>query len=145
VLVLSIPPLRNRKDDVPLLAERFLEDLRPKIGRALGKISDEALAALVDHSWPGNVRELRNAIERAAILGRGPDIALDDLPDQLRKKASRTDSDKRVSLPLPLGELERLDVIAALEAAEGNKSKAARILGVDRATLYARLKAYALE
>jgi DNA-binding NtrC family response regulator len=145
VLVLSIPSLRERKEDIALLAERFLEDLRPKIGRAIGKISAEALAALVDHPWPGNVRELRNAIERAAILGRGPNIALDDLPDQLRKKPARGDSDKRVSLPLPLGELERLDVIAALESAEGNKSKAARILGVDRATLYARLKAYELE
>lgn len=144
VLVLELPPLRARPGDVELIARRFVEEAAHRARREVPGIAPGVLECLRRYEWPGNVRELRNAIERAVVLGRGPTIAEVDLPAEIRA-ASSGNAPGKLTLPLPLAELVRLDVIAALEAAAGNKSKAARILGIDRATLYARLKDYGLE
>jgi len=156
VLVTVLPPLRERPDDAEPLARRFLDRLRGRAGRPVEGFSPRALEVLRRYSWPGNVRELRNAIERAVILGRTPLIEPDDLPaDVVAGAAARVEAPastpppadtlaviETVSLPAPLAELERRAVLAAMRATGGNKTQAARLLGVDRVTLYSRLRAY---
>jgi DNA-binding NtrC family response regulator len=152
VLVQVLPALRERREDIEPLARRFLDRLRGRAGRAIDDFSPRALEALRRHSWPGNVRELRNAVERAVILGRTPTIEPEDLtPDVLGGASVAPEVAPEVAgvaetvvLPAPLAEVERRAVLAALRATGGNKTQAARLLGVDRVTLYARLKAYGM-
>ncbi len=159
VLVTTLPPLRDRPEDVEPLARRFLDRLRGRAGRPVEDFSPRALAALRRHVWPGNIRELRNAVERAVILGRTPLIEPEDLPldvvagalarvDALASTsapAAVPDGAETIALPAPLAELERRAVAAAMRATGGNKTAAARLLGIDRVTLYSRLKAYAAD
>jgi DNA-binding NtrC family response regulator len=150
VLVQPLPPLRERREDVEPLARRFLDRLRGRAGRPVEDFSPRALDALRAHAWPGNVRELRNAVERAVILGRTPLIEPADLPLDVTAAGAAgaagpdrsTDALDTLSLPAPLAEVERRAVLAAMRATAGNKTQAARLLGVDRVTLYSRLKQY---
>ncbi|MEZ6185673.1 MAG: sigma 54-interacting transcriptional regulator [Planctomycetota bacterium] len=135
VVEVTLPPLRERRGDALVLASRFLAELS---GGRLRGFEPEAAAALEAYAFPGNVRELRNAVEHAAIFAQGEQVALVDLPQRLQGSA-----------PAPLGadgafptlrEVEAAHVARALSEAEGNKTLAAKLLGIDRATLYARLK-----
>ncbi|MEZ4404567.1 MAG: sigma 54-interacting transcriptional regulator [Kofleriaceae bacterium] len=165
-----VPSLRERADDIPLLAEHFLVRMRQQIGRRVRGFRPDALAALAAHSWPGNVRELRNAIERAVVLGRSEWIEAGDLPPNLTARAQRRSAptpplgSMAVAPPLAalptigpppaapppaeapaarsLRELEKDGIIAALAATGGNKAQAAAILEIDRSTLYKKLKDY---
>jgi two-component system response regulator HydG len=141
VLVVALPPLRDRRDDIEAIALYFLEASAGRGRREVVGIAPQAKELLLRYAWPGNVRELRNVIERAVVFGSGPLVRTDDLPPEIRGHPAAA-AEPGLSLPMPLGELERLDVEAALAAAGGNKSKAARILGIDRPTLYAKLKSY---
>jgi len=153
VFEIHIPPLRERPEDVPALAEAFLEELGQTMDRPAAGISRDAHEFLLSYPWPGNVRELRNAIERAILLCDGGLITRDHLPAPVaRPEAARAAAPPALldpAAPLPAGGLdleavERSLVERALRDAKGNKSKAARLLGLSRAQLYSRLEKYSL-
>ena len=130
---IRLPALRERREDLPLLVRAFLADLRAVTGKAVAAISDEAMAAVMDHGWPGNVRELRNALEFAMIRARGSLLGLEDLPPELLELNAATDPDQ-----LAADEAGRIQ--SALRRARGNRTRAAAILGISRATLYRKLR-----
>ena len=136
VIPITIPPLRYRKEDIPVLIRHFIRTF--SAGKKLARtISDRALAALTEYDWPGNVRELENCIEQVVALSTSPLIDVDDLPVRItRKEASQ------VSLPRAksLRDLEREAILAALRETEGNRRQAARLLGIAESTLYLKLK-----
>jgi two-component system response regulator HydG len=149
VIPIEVPPLRARGDDVALLARRFAVVYADKHRKPMASLTPEALDLLRTHSWPGNVRELQNAIERAVALTDRDEIGPDDLHDSLRSAAPTLvlaspslPSDPGADTLLPLAEIERRHVLRVLEAVDGNKRTAARILGLDRRTLYRRLEQY---
>jgi transcriptional regulator with PAS, ATPase and Fis domain len=129
VVPVSIPPLRERRNDIPLLAFHFLK-LAAEQGRASAQLSKEALSLMMDYSWPGNVRELQNAIHFALVKSRGRNIEAEHLPMEIRQM------DCRPVKPGPKSLLSPESVEAAIKTAGGNRSKAAKLLGVGRATLY---------
>ncbi len=140
VISIQLPPLRDRKEDVPLLVERFLELLAVELGKPLTGVSAEALAALMAHAWPGNVRELRNVLERGAVVAQGSVIQLADLG--LKPTAAASAGGKTV--PPSLDEVERRHVVEVLSFTGGNVTQAARILRIDRVTLYNKMRRYQL-
>jgi DNA-binding NtrC family response regulator len=139
VVQIKLPPLRERKSDIPILVNSFLE----KYCEANGKvrtISEDAMSRLMAYDWPGNVRELENAIERAVALGSGPTLHVGDLPTNLHHSSGeRLPQNDEV---LPLDELERRAILGALREAGGDKLIAARLLGIGKTTLYRKLKQY---
>jgi DNA-binding NtrC family response regulator len=141
VLNLRIPPLRERRQDVPLLVGAFLERLSRASGRMFD-ISDDALRALTAYDWPGNVRELENCIERCCAMNSGPVIHHSDLPDCifLRKEQGEGQSAERI---VPVADLERQAILGAIAQLNGDKLTAARLLGIGKTTLYRKLKDYA--
>jgi len=139
VVQIKLPPLRERKGDIPLLVNSFLEKFSDENGDSR-KISEDAMARLIAYDWPGNVRELENAIERAVALGSGPILHAGDLPTNLQQGAP-----ERLHQPdelVPLDELERRAILRALREADGDKLAAARLLGIGKTTLYRKLKKY---
>jgi DNA-binding NtrC family response regulator len=140
VIQTQLPPLRERRDDIPLLAHHFLRTLGERVARRASQIAPAALEVLCRYRWPGNVRELRNVIERALVLGDGPVIELDDLPPELLHAAPPSTAADPNLVVRPLAELEREAILAALAATAGNKARAAALLGIDRTTLYRKLK-----
>ncbi len=131
----NLPPLRTRRGDIPLLVNRFIERARAATGKDVRGITDNCLAALVAHSWPGNVRELRSAIDFGAMRSKTNAVDARDLPPELRDAASAGPATR--SVLLPEDDVERIK--AALAEVEGNRTKAARLLGISRATFYRRL------
>jgi DNA-binding NtrC family response regulator len=173
VIHVEVPPLRERLDDVPVLAEHFLARFRHQAGRRITGFAPDALAAMTRYAWPGNVRELRNAVERAIVLGDREQIQAGDLPPQVLAQTIAP-AKPRTSTPTPplgsatiaeaiavpqvvidvppraaaarsLRELEKEGILAALAATNGNKAQAAAILEIDRSTLYKKLKDYEIE
>jgi DNA-binding NtrC family response regulator len=145
VVALRVPPLRERSEDLPLLAAHALRRSRDAGARAT-TISEEALALLAQYDWPGNVRELENTIEHAALYARGAAITPEDLPEKIRKH-NRSDSPKPESMfeDLPsLEELERRYLIHVLHNVGGSRTRAAEVLGIDRRTLYRMADRYAI-
>ncbi len=140
VIELRIPPLRERRDDIPLLAEAFLKKCAEASHKTLRAVSETALALMVDYAWPGNVRELENAIERAVTLARGEKIGPEDLPPAMQEaRGDRRVIDESAEHTLPLHEMEREYILRILEKTGGNKYQAAQVLGIDRKTLYRKL------
>jgi len=138
VFTIEIPPLRERREDIPLLARHFVERFARQTDKRITGISAEAMDLLVAYDWPGNVRELSNAIERAIVVGTAPTIRPDDLP--LRSpRALGTAGD------VSLAELERRHIADVLDRTAWNISRTAEILEVDRATVYNKIKKYGLE
>src|SRR4029077_2933525 len=144
-VTLSIPALRDRTEDILLLADHFLERFSTQHQRNIRSIKPEAAKALLRYRWPGNVRELEHVIERAVIVAEGTDVTLDDLPPTIRD-AERLPSQSGFVIPPhhTLEEIEKLAILQTLERTRGNKRKAASILGVYRPTLYNKLKKYNL-
>jgi DNA-binding NtrC family response regulator len=140
VITLHMPPLRERRADIPLLAEGFLQRATVETGRRL-HFADAALTRLAAYDWPGNVRELQSTIEYAALHARESEVAIVDLPaklqtEELRQAAARLPLTALYADLITLDELERRYLIHVLEAVGGNRSRAAEILGIDRRTLY---------
>jgi DNA-binding NtrC family response regulator len=142
VVTLQVPPLRERRSDIPLLAERFLHTASESVGRRL-HFNDAALVLLAAYDWPGNVRELENTVERAALRARGTEVEPEDLPPKMQTGDTRSRAvNARTALQnlyadLPsLDELERRYLLHVLEAVAGNRTRAAEILHIDRRTLY---------
>jgi two-component system response regulator HydG len=144
VIQMALPPLRARGNDVLLIAQSFIETFAKQAGKAVVGLSPEAAERLSTYAWPGNVRELRNAIERAVALTRHESITVDDLPERIRAyKVSHVlvashDPEELVNL----AEVEKRYIARVLGAVGGNKSTAAKILGIDRTTLYKKLQQY---
>ncbi|MFZ0978162.1 MAG: sigma-54 dependent transcriptional regulator [Candidatus Acidiferrales bacterium] len=141
VVQIKLPPLRERKSDIPLLVNAFLEKFSEAGG--MRAISEEAMARLIAYAWPGNIRELENAIERAVALGSGPILHVRDLPSGLHYAAA--DRMPQADELMPLEELERRAILRALREAGGDKLAAARLLGIGKTTLYRKLKQYETE
>lgn len=145
VIALHLPTLRQRADDIPLLAEHFLEriaDLRKEPQKVL---SSDTLDALVSYTWPGNVRELENALERAVILTPGGEISPSSLPERVTARVSEPLVADRVPSNPTLEAVERAYIMWVLQSESGNKSRAADALGIDPSTLYRKLSRYGLE
>jgi DNA-binding NtrC family response regulator len=142
VVTIHLPPLRDRREDVPLLARHFIERTAHELGREVGDISDEALALLLEHDWPGNVRELENAIERAMITCKTPVLTEQDFGFLVQMRRDR--ASWAVPPSMTLDELEKRAIAATLERTGGNIKESAAILGIDRSTLYDRIKRYNL-
>jgi DNA-binding NtrC family response regulator len=139
VVQIHIPPLRERPEDVPVLAEHFLARFAQSMSRRPMRFSPEAMDALAAYAWPGNVRELQNAIERAVVIGRGEVVRAADLPLRV------TQGQAAGSAPGSLAEAERAHVLSVLEANGWNITRAARVLDVDRVTLYNKIRKYELK
>jgi transcriptional regulator with GAF, ATPase, and Fis domain len=158
VFPISLPPLRERIEDIHLLVYHFLESYKERSGRFVSGISKEAMRALVNYDWPGNVRELENAIERAIIIASGRQIELDDLPASVARSADEASAHARqeraaaaadgraiglaIELPSAMDEIERKVIEATLDYTQGDKSRAARLLNIGRKTLYRKLEQY---
>ena len=139
VVQIKLPPLRDRKADIPLLANAFLEKFCDS-ARPIHTISEDAMRRIMAYDWPGNIRELENAIERAVALGSGPILHVGDLPSNLQYIAAEkhSDGDELVQLDV----LERRAIFRALQETSGDKLAAARLLGIGKTTLYRKLKQY---
>jgi two-component system response regulator HydG len=142
VVTLNLPPLRERGEDIPLLATNFLRRFAEKNDKRIKGYTPEAMDRLLKHSWPGNVRELENAVERAVVLALGEYIGERDLPPQLSGAGGEYGRPDGGFANITLEELERLAILDAMDAAGGNKSEAARRLGITRKTLHAKMTKY---
>jgi DNA-binding NtrC family response regulator len=139
VIPIVVPPLRQRREDIPLLVEHFVERLAVEMKRRIDGVSAEAMSALMAHDWPGNVRELRNVLERGAVVATGPVIQLADLG-----LPSKAETAPRPGTLASLEEVEKRHVAAVLAHTGGNVSQSARILGIDRVTLYNKMRKYGI-
>ena len=143
VIRIELPTLRHRSEDIPLLVKHFIEKFADNAKRNVEGIQDEALAALRSYDWPGNIRELEHTIERAVLLGKGALIGVEDLPAHLvARSESAVVLAQALAKQSTLRDLEREYIGKVLETTHGNKTEAARILGVDRTTLYRKLEEY---
>ena len=140
VFSIEIPPLRQRPEDIPLLAEHFLERFTRAMNRPPMRFSEEAMAALSQHTWRGNVRELQNAVERAVVIGTPPIVEATDLPVRVREGATLQVAGSR-----SLEALERAHIASVLAETDWNVSQAARVLEIDRGTLYNKIHRFELE
>jgi DNA-binding NtrC family response regulator len=138
VVNINVPPLRERKDDIPLMAASFLKEIAAENSKTIEGIHEKAYARLYAYDWPGNIRELRNCIESAVVMCRKPVIAVDDLPPALQ---SYSDDEGWVKVPLDcsLEEAEKIIIKAAIGFHKGNKTKAAEVLGIGRKTLHRKI------
>ncbi len=143
VIHVEIPPLRARGTDVLLLAQHFLDRCARQAGKAVRTLSPPAADRIVGYHWPGNVRELQNCIEHAVAFARYEHLVVSDLPKRIQQTRSRASAAHDDSRLLPLDEVERRHILRVLDSAGGNRTLAARTLGVDRKTLYRRLARYA--
>jgi DNA-binding NtrC family response regulator len=134
VIVIRVPPLRERSADIPLLVEQFLQNACARAGRSVA-LTPPAVDALVAYAWPGNVRELENTVERLVLFSRGSEVNATDLPPAFQGAAPGVADRLFVDLP-PLDEVERRYLVHVLDAVGGNRTRAAEVLGIDRRTLY---------
>jgi transcriptional regulator with PAS, ATPase and Fis domain len=140
VFSILVPPLRERKSDIPLIANYFVKKYAQIMGKLITAISSEAMDALIRYDWPGNIRELENAIERAMVVGQPPCIKPEHLPFQL------TNNNKKKTVGSgTLAAIEREHIAAVLDENHWNISRSAEILAIDRVTLYNKIAKYGLQ
>jgi len=147
VIPIHVPPLRDRREDVPLLVNFFVERFNKELGKQVKPVGREAMEMMVAYDWPGNVRELKNVIERAMLLDAEDEILVDHLPQELRGARDSVGVSASASLlgsffPMTLREMEKIQIEKTLEQTSGNKSKAALLLGISRQTLREKLKTF---
>ncbi|HEV8421838.1 MAG TPA: sigma-54 dependent transcriptional regulator [Chthoniobacterales bacterium] len=147
---IELPPLRERKADIPPLVASFLKSFARQLGKPEPSISPEAFQKLLDYGWPGNVRELQNAIEYAVVLARQGQITVKELPAEVRlpvalQKSERTANHHDPGAVRSLNEMERSAILDALAKCHGNKKKAAALLGIQRPTLYNKMRRYEIQ
>jgi transcriptional regulator with PAS, ATPase and Fis domain len=145
---IEVPPLRKRREDIPPLIAQFVRQFSQQLGKPEPDVSPDAFQKLLDYSWPGNVRELQNAIEYAVVLAREGVIGVKELPAEIQLPPALQQAELG-GLPRKgvqtLDDLERNAILQALAECHGNKKKAAELLGIQRPTLYNKLKRYAIE
>jgi len=144
VIPIEVPPLRERRDDIPLLVDHFIAVFSAENGKRLKTISGEALAYFLGYDWPGNVRELRNMVERLVIMTTGDVIGPDDLPAPLRPKDAVSGAEPQRSLKDARDGFERAYILAELRANDWNMTRTADRLGIERSHLYRKIKAYGI-
>ncbi len=147
VVTLNVPLLRERKEDIPLLAQHFLSTFAEKNRKQIKGFTPQAMDQLLKYDWPGNVRELMNAVERAVVLSRSEYLDEQDLPLVIKDALSdeeKSPSRDAVPADLPLEDVEKATILKTLESTDGNKSEAARRLGITRKTLHKKLKKYGM-
>jgi DNA-binding NtrC family response regulator len=142
VIAMQLPPLRERRDDIPLLAEAFLQRVAQERALPPLRLAPEALDAIMAYDWPGNVRELENALEHAAILAHGEEIAPDCLPERITARRAEPLVGEKAHDNPTLEHIERAYIMWVLQNEGGNKSRAAQVLGIDPSTLYRKLSRY---
>ncbi|MBW2312451.1 MAG: sigma-54-dependent Fis family transcriptional regulator [Deltaproteobacteria bacterium] len=144
VVTIAMPPLHERREDIPLLAQHFLEQFSETNRKQIKGFTPQAMDRLLRHAWPGNVRELMNAIERAVVLARAEYLDEDEFPLIPRETGPEGEIslEGAASIEMPLDEMEKATILRMLEHTNGNKSEAARRLGITRRTLHKKLKAY---
>jgi two-component system response regulator HydG len=145
VIAIHLPPLRQRLDDIPLLAEAFLKAAGEQRGEQVKRLSVDALELMSDYAWPGNVRELENALERAVILCPGPVIGLTALPERLAERRAEPLVAERPAQNPTLETIERAYIVWVLQSEQGNKTRAAETLGIDPSTLHRKLARYGVD
>ena len=148
VVPLRLPPLRERREDIPILAQHFVDKLGPRTNPRVRAVSDAALGRLMAYHWPGNVRELENAVEQALVFAEGAEIGVGALPAFLQGAAAadedRLDVPRQLSLPDILDDLERQLILKAYDKAKGVKTETARLLGIKTSALYYKLEKYGI-
>jgi DNA-binding NtrC family response regulator len=160
VFPIHLAPLRERTEDIHILVYHFLDRYKEKTGRFVSGISKDAMRALVNYDWPGNVRELENAVERAVIIATGRQIEISDLPEAVSRSAFEVSAHARlerstaaregnsigieIDLPSTMDEIEKQVIQATLDYADGDKTRAARLLNIGRRTLYRKIDEYRL-
>ena len=142
VLSLRIPPLRERREDIPLLVTSFLERLARDSDRLID-VSEDVMKALLAYDWPGNVRELENCIERCCAMNSGPLIHNTDLPSSITGARVRLSDGSSAARIMRIADLEKQAIVGAIEKLNGDKLMAAKLLGIGKTTLYRKLKEYA--
>lgn len=145
VISLHLPPLRQRRDDIPVLAEHFLHRIAGLRNEPVKHLSSDASAALAEYAWPGNVRELENALERSVILTAGDEISAASLPERVTERRAEPLVSTRTPPNPTLEAVERAYIMWVLQSESGNKSRAAEVLGIDPSTLYRKLSRYGVE
>jgi transcriptional regulator with PAS, ATPase and Fis domain len=146
-VTIAVPPLRERREDVPILVRAFFERYSAKHARPVTGIEPEAYRRLLAYPWPGNVRELQHAIERAVLVTRGPQLTVDDLPEALQRDATAPAASAIAPSEVPAGSLEdieRASILKALESTRWNKQAAAALLGLRRPTLYSKMRKHGI-
>jgi two-component system, NtrC family, response regulator HydG len=146
---IQVPPLRERKDDIKLFVNYFLDKANRELNRSVTEISESLLAVLLNYAWPGNIREIKNVIKRGVLLSRGSELEKNALPREIVyhsvMSTNSNESETDVSfLKSQTGKTEKEIIIATLQKARYNKSKAAKLLNIDRRTLYNKLKLYGI-
>jgi len=148
VVTITLPPLRERRDDIPLLVDYFIKKYSTKYHKNVRGVSKEVMDLLLTYDWPGNVRELENAIARGVIVTSAPLLLLEDLPATLlsktktEKQEETVNDDENLNLPQLIEKIEKEAILKALEKAQGNKTKAAQILGISRKSLFNKMRYY---
>ena len=148
VIPLEVPPLRDRKDDIPLLVNHFVERFNRELGKHVKPVGRDVLERLIGYDWPGNVRELKNIIERAMLLDAEDEILVEHLPPEIYADGATGEQTEKAArvitsfFPMTLKEVEQIQIERTLEQTSGNKSKAAGILGISRQTLREKLKVF---
>ncbi len=145
VVTISLPPLRQRPDDILPLVNHFIARFNEDLGRSVKSISPPLLAALRDYPWPGNVRELRNVVENMVLFASGPELSLDDLPPELRRQPSVPSGGPGQSAawePRPMADVEKDMILRTLDYTQGHRARAAQLLGIGLRTLQRKLKEY---
>jgi len=144
---IEVPPLRERKEDIPPLVTFFIKQFAQQLGKSEPEISPEAFQKLLDYVWPGNVRELQNTMEYAVVLARQNTVTVKELPGELQLPAALQQIERGTAAQgvQSLDQMERVTILQALAQCHGNKKKAAQLLGIQRPTLYNKLKRYAIE
>ena len=145
---IEVPPLRERKEDIPPLVAFFVKQFAQQLGKSEPAIAPDAFQKLVDYSWPGNVRELQNAMEYAVVLARQDLVGVKELPAEVRLPTVLQRTERAAAAQQgvqSLDDVERATILQALAQCHGNKKKAAQLLGIQRPTLYNKMKRYAIE
>ena len=145
VLSIHVPPLRDRKEDVPLLVDHFIEKFKKRLDKDIKRVRPEALNALLDYPWPGNVRELENVIERTMVLTEKPEIHIDELPEKIRSGCAETGDTRlpdNISIKANTMALEKALIQRALRETNNNRTQASKLLEISHPTLLAKMKAY---
>jgi DNA-binding NtrC family response regulator len=137
VVSINVPPLRERKEDIPLLVRRLLQQINDELHTKVNKISEEAMERIIHHDWPGNVRELQNILTRAVVLSKSDVLDVAAIPDSGRRPSANGAYDWKRTL----AEVEQIHIEQVLKATGGNRTEAAKILGISKPTLYSRLPA----
>lgn len=140
VVTLTLPPLRERRDDIPLLAYYFLRKFSVMMKRDVNEISTDAMQRLTEYNFPGNIRELSNFIERGVALTQDDTVDVQHLPQSLGALTVRVFKPEMAAMPTTLEEQEAEHILNVLKMADGNRTQAARMLGIDRVSLWRKLK-----